>query len=127
MSPSNQTAESAPPKEAIPQEAMFEDVATILVAMGIIGGTILVVGTWLLPATEMTNALAWPGVDGVMQSPARVLVVGCCVFLMLPFVRNAALVKCFKRWMPEKSRNAAIGLVAVSTCIIAGAIVFALR
>ena len=60
MSPSNQTAESAPPKEAIPQEAMFEDVATILVAMGIIGGTILGVGTWLLPATEMTKALAWP-------------------------------------------------------------------
>ncbi len=107
-------------------DGRFHDVGITLIAMGLIGTVILAVGTFFLPALSRAAPLPWPGVREAMENEGKLLVVGCCIFLMLPFVRNAALVRCLDG-IDAAVRKRALVVVGLSTTLIALTFLFALK
>lgn len=103
----------------------FHDVGVTLIAMGVIGTLILAIGTYYVAPLQRAAALAWPGVAQAMEGDSKLLVLGCCVFLTLPFVRNAALIKCLGG-IDATVRRRALVVLGLSTAIIATTMVVAL-
>lgn len=104
----------------------FHDVAVTLIAMGVIGTIMLAVGTFYVAPLQRAAPLAWPGVAQAMEGDSKLLVLGCCIFLTLPFVRNAALTKCLQA-VDAKVRRRAFAIMGLSTALIAATMVLALR